>query len=612
MTEILATMDTNSLRALMGKKPVDALQAQVKPVTQILQTIEAKAATQRQQDIELMLKDKKIPLSERIRLRKELIETTKDKTLSIAEMAVAPVVIDKSQFSLDITLNRKQLLAAEYAEAGKSFVLTGKAGTGKTTAAREIAKAMLRKPDLGMHYFGYAKETGPAIVFCSYTNRATDNIRRALYKDPALKNALPVNICTIHKLLEYTMEWVTSPDTGNTYPRFYPARDANNKLDIEYLIIEEGSMLDLNLGKQLIDALKPNCVVIVIGDINQLPPVFGPSVLNYALIQLPVVELDEVYRQALDSPILANALRVLDGIMPIAKPPEFLLHQSKPGSTMVTEQTQAQALVNTIKKWHKEGKYDPATDVVLSPFNKEEYPCSTKKLNYHIAQYLGDLVNAKVHEVIAGRNKQYLAVGDRVMIEKQDGTITKININGDYIGKQSHSMLFDINRFGKPLTNQDQDDDSEFLLQGYADLNVEDTPDSEKKVQASHVVTVAMDGGGEQELRSAGDFADNKFNLGYCLSIHKAQGSEWRKVVLVIHRSMNVLLFRELIYTAMTRAREELVIVDMSNALQNAIKTQRIKGNTVKEKIEWFNSKLVMTEPFNVLPAQEENENATN
>ena len=55
----------------------------------------------------------------------------------------------------------------------------------------------------------------------------------------------------------------------------------------------------------------------------------------------------------------------------------------------------------------------------------------------------------------------------------------------------------------------------------------------------------------------------------------------------------------------MTRAREELVIVDMSNAMQNAIKTQRIKGNTVKEKIEWFNSKIVMTEPFNVLPAKE-------
>ena len=333
-------MDTSNLRALLGKKP--PVIEQVKPVTQILQTMEAKQAIQRQQDIELMLKDKKIPLSERIRLRKELIETTKDKTLSIAEMAVGPmpIVIDKSQFSLDITLNRKQLMAAEYAEAGKSFVLTGKAGTGKTTAAREIAKAMLRKQNLGEHYFGYSKTVGPAIAFCSYTNRATDNIRRALYKDVALENALPYNILTIHKLLEYTMEWCTNSE-GKMYPRFYPARDAHNKLDIEYLIIEEGSMLDLNLGKQLIDALKPECVVIVIGDINQLPPVFGPSVLNYALIQLPVVELDEVYRQALDSPILANALKVLDGIMPVAKPPEFLFHQSKPGATMISEQTQA-------------------------------------------------------------------------------------------------------------------------------------------------------------------------------------------------------------------------------------------------------------------------------
>jgi ATP-dependent exoDNAse (exonuclease V) alpha subunit len=84
--------------------------------------------------------------------------------------------------------------------------------------------------------------------------------------------------------------------------------------------------------------------------------------------------------------------------------------------------------------------------------------------------------------------------------------------------------------------------------------------------------------------------------------VHKAQGSEWRKVFFVIHRAFKVLLFRELIYTAMTRAREELVIIDTSNALEGAIASQRIKGNSIEEKIEWFNSKLALTEVVPIIP----------
>jgi hypothetical protein len=221
-----------------------------------------------------------------------------------------------------------------------------------------------------------------------------------------------------------------------------------------------------------------------------------------------------------------------------------------------------------------------------------------------MAQYLGDLRKAKVHEILAGRNKWYLAEGDRVMIDKQDGFIEKISVNGSYIGKNSKSLFCDINRFGQPVigANAEHIDSEEFSLAGYENIDVDDIQEEDKKVASSHMVDIKLDDGTTVTLDSAGEFSDTKFNLGYCLSVHKAQGSEWRKVVLVIHRSFAVLLFRELIYTAMTRAREFLTIVDLSNALNGALKTQRIKGNTIKDKIEYFNSKLTLTEDIQIIP----------
>jgi ATP-dependent exoDNAse (exonuclease V) alpha subunit len=312
-----------------------------------------------------------------------------------------------------------------------------------------------------------------------------------------------------------------------------------------------------------------------------------------------------VYRQALESPILSNALKVLDGIHPKADGKDFKMYQSGEGKKMPTEHATAIMTINQLKKWQKTGEYNPETDIVLSPFNKDRFPCGTKNLNNHVAQYLGDLRKAKIHQVIAGRNTICLAEGDRVMVEKQDGTITKINLNGLYMGKPPLSNVCDINRFGKPMLGVDHASDIDgdnFSLEGYENLDVDAIPEEEKKQSASHAVHVKLDDDTECILDSVGDFSDAKFNLGYCLSVHKAQGSEWRKVFFVIHRAFKVLLFRELIYTAMTRAREELVIIDTSNALEGAIASQRIKGNSIEEKIEWFNSKLALTEVVPIIP----------
>lgn len=581
--------------------------------------------------------DKRIPLNERIQMRAD-IKRLRDEMdmlaqaptrdfnplieVKIPKAPVVPIHIlqdrpttveqfgNKDTFSLDVKLNKEQRMAEEFAMNGKSFVLTGEAGSGKTTTARSIAYALLDNQTLGSHTFNLGNgvfRTSHSIAFSAYTNRATDNIRRALHKDPYLEQELGVNVCTIHRLLEYTMEFRIHPDTGKQYPYFYPKRCAAWKLDITHLIIEESPMVDLDLWKKLYEALKPGTIVIFLGDINQLPPVFGPSVFNYAIVQLPVVELVEVHRQAKESPILSNAHRALVGEKLIPDNKYFKLFQTKvrKGAKAPSETGMCALAMNSIKKWMASGEFDVKTDIILSPINKPTHACGTKNINYHMAQYLGDQRKAKVHEILAGRNTWYLAEGDRVMVEKQDGVITKINVNATYIGKNSKSLFCDINRWGHPvLTNAQGEkiEDDDFELAGYEDLDVSDIPDEEKKMAASHYVYVLLDTGEEIMLETAGDFSEAKFSLGYAISVHKAQGSEWKRVVFLVHKNFKQLLFRELIYTAMTRAKEYLTIVDLTNCIDSSIGVQRIKGNSIQEKIEWFNSKLVMNEPINVTP----------
>jgi len=86
--------------------------------------------------------------------------------------------------------------------------------------------------------------------------------------------------------------------------------------------------------------------------------------------------------------------------------------------------------------------------------------------------------------------------------------------------------------------------------------------------------------------------------LGYCLTVHKAQGSEWRKVFFVTHQSHATMLQRELLYTAVTRAKEELYVICEPETFTNGIRSQRVKGNTLAEKAEYFKGRAQAGESF--------------
>lgn len=536
----------------------------------------------------------KIPQSNQSQENGEAVglETSFQKETSPSIQSIEGEIESPSEtFSLSIELNREQLLAKEMAFAGKSFCLIGAAGTGKTTAQREIAKSLLESGSLSTHDFRIQgsgeRVTAPSIAFVAFTRVASGNLRRAIHKDPSLESVLIHNVTTIHNLLEYQPETYWNYEENREAFRFVPKRTASNPLDITHLVIEESSMVGLDLWENLYAALRPGVQIIFIGDINQLPPVFGDSILNYALVQLPVVELTQVYRQAGDSSILKNAHEILKGGT-ISSAPDFKLVPC--GTTNYTQEKLSVALGQMFPKWAEAGEYNPLTDIILCPWNKRAL--GTDNMNKWIAQNEGQKRGAVVYEIIAGISKLYLAVGDKIMYNKQVGVVTRISKNGRYMGRSPMPESVNLTRFGSytgASAEQMLDEDSIDYSNLDLDKMLEDS-EGDRTKECSHIVDILLDDGQTATLSAIGDFAPSVFTLAYCLTVHKAQGCEWRKVYLILHRDHKVSLCREMLYTAVTRAREQMTVIAKPDVVESAIKTQKIKGNTVKEKIEYFNS----------------------
>jgi hypothetical protein len=246
--------------------------------------------------------------------------------------------------------------------------------------------------------------------------------------------------------------------------------------------------------------------------------------------------------------------------------------------------------------------YDPDQDIVLSPYNVND--AGTENINAQIAQFLGLRRDAPVYEILAGMNKHYLAVGDRVFAYKREGVITSINRNGKYIGKTPKVEGTSLTRWGIRIGTGTSGAEESFELEAsnYENMDVDNIPDVEENVKraASHVVTVEYDDGSIDSLDGSGDFSKNNFSLGYALTVHKSQGSEWRKVFFIVHKNHARNLNREMLYTAVTRARTHCMIIDHCGVFEKGLEAQRVKGNTVEEKIQWFNSKVGLMEPINV------------
>jgi len=495
--------------------------------------------------------------------------------------------------------NQRQSDAIALALTGKSFCLIGAAGTGKTTVTRHLISKLQQAGKVGPLTSGTKMlQVGqPGIVVLSYTNRAVANI----------KKGLPDNIpcMTIHKLLEFAPEFyeVKGPEGEMIKTmRFEPHRNRFNPLpfSLKTIVIEESSMCSTELFSQLIDALPHEVQFIFLGDIQQLPPVYGKAILGFKLIELPTIELDEVYRQALESPILAFAWKILEGKpLSIAEIDKFTKEgkfKVRPWKKKLSADDALHVMTLLLAQMIDAGpsEYNPEEDMILIPFNKT---FGTLEVNRFIANKLGKLRQAEVFEVIAGFQKHYFAVGDKVLVQKQEAIIEKISVNAQYVGRAPLAPSKNLNRWGfyELQSGQKKIEESTMSMEDVDLLLAAASADSgeidERKNQGSHILHCRfLESDEECEVQTTGEYQDCLFS--YALTVHKAQGSEWKRVLLILHQSHATMINRELLYTAVTRAKESLYIICEPEHFQKGILRQRIKGNTLAEKAEFFKGKL--------------------
>ncbi len=504
--------------------------------------------------------------------------------------------------SQPILLNEQQQLAVSYASGGKSFALIGPAGSGKTTTLAQSAIAMLRshKPE--------------EIAMVAFTNTAANNIKRAMMKYPELEEFANKRCCTIHRLLGFRpVPYSYTDDKGNAVDsmRFEPLFDKFNKLNnIKLVIVEEASMLGLDLWKQLFEALPEDTCFVFVGDINQIPPVFGDSILGFKLLELPVVELTQIYRQALESPIVGFQHRyTLPGVVP---GDSFLT--SKDGLVFLPTRgfiRDPDEMCASTAKYFKDqflaGSYNPEEDMILIPYNKK---FGTIGLNARIAQWVGEDRGAVVHEIIAGFEKHYYAIGDRVRYKKEEYVISDITRNHSYTGVSTQEASPLLTRLGTYKSAKNAETAIEAPTENDWDFNEllmqVDSMDEETgaKNATSHLITIrATTTWGDEPpvthtITNRGELNDMDF--GYAMTIHKSQGSEWRKVYLIMTKHHAPMLSRELLYTGMTRAREELVVMyspqsrpgAKDSSVAKCVNNPRIPGQGWAQKQKYFREKV--------------------
>lgn len=529
----------------------------------------------------------------------------------------------------NVELNEKQELFCSTALQGNDLVLVGSAGTGKTTATGKFLTKLSETGKLvalgenTKHLRGHV----PGVLIVSFTRKAVNNIKRAT------PDSLKPHVLTIHKVLEFAPVFYEKFDEKvgeiRKTMRFEPQKTKQNPLPrgISLVIHEESSMEGLDLYNLLSAALPHNPQEIFIGDIRQLPPIFGPAILGFKMSLLPVVELTEIYRQALLSPIIRLCRDILSGDSSLFSPKveereevhEFTgkLQKRKfvPSLEKFNEESEHgllkiqiwqkklesdSALRSTILQflaWEKTGYYNPDEDIILCPFNVSY---GVVELNKGIQDYLGRKRGAVVYEVISGMQKHYLAVGDRILYDKEDAVITSITRSAVYIGKSPQSPSVHLNRWGvydekiADIELEQNEEENKRLAEKATEdffLNFSEDTDDERVNIASHSITVRYSYSDEEvTLTNAGEV--NAILGGNALTIHKMQGSENETVFLLFHHSHATMIQNELLYTGCSRARSKLHIICETDTFFKGVKSHKVRGITLKEKVEYFKGKV--------------------
>jgi len=397
----------------------------------------------------------------------------------------AEKAIEWVQKQLSMTLAEKQVEAVRCAVNNKIMVITGGPGTGKTTIINAILKIF--------------SKLKIQILLAAPTGRAAKRMSETTGHEAK----------TIHRMLEYSIQ------KGGFQ------KNDENPLDCDLLVVDEASMIDTILMHYLLKAIPPEATFILVGDVNQLPSVGAGNVLKDIISSgsVPVVELNEIFRQAKESLIIVNAHKINNGILPSFRP-----SNDKLDDFYFIEREDPEEVLKIILELTKERiptkfGFDPVDDIqVLTPMHRGTVGAGN--LNTELQKLLNPVEDGVV------RGNRNFRVNDKVMQIKNN--YDKEVFNGD-IGRI------------KRIDQENQE------------------------------VVISFDG---RDIPY--DYVDlDEIVLAYAVSVHKSQGSEYPAVVIPIMTQHYILLQRNLIYTGVTRGRKLVIIVGTRKALAIGVKNDK-------------------------------------
>jgi exodeoxyribonuclease V alpha subunit len=398
-----------------------------------------------------------------------------------------------------VTLDEDQIRATQQALREKVLLITGGPGTGKTTLLTALL-TILRRAKV-------------SFVLAAPTGRAAKRMTESAGEEAM----------TIHRLLEY------NPREGGFQ------RSEENPLQVDFVIVDEASMIDLVLMDHLLRAVDSHSHLILIGDVDQLPSVGPGSVLRDLIDSgvIPTVVLHRIFRQDRQSLIVVNAHRILQGhTLVLGEPGDkkdfvFMPRESEDEILMTIKELLREHIPHSLQL--ESGEVSQAIQV-LTPMHRGLL--GTISLN----REMQNLLNPAGETVERGGS--LLRLGDKVMQLRNN--YDKAVFNGDLgriaaIDREAGSIHVDF--YGKRVDYEADEID--------------------------------------------------EISLAYATSIHKSQGSEYPAVVIPLHTSHYLMLHRSILYTAVTRGKKLVVLVGSRKALAMAIRNVRLeKRNTgLREKL---------------------------
>tara|TARA_Y100000385_G_scaffold274964_1_gene318735 strand:+ start:1658 stop:2962 length:1305 start_codon:yes stop_codon:yes gene_type:complete len=423
-------------------------------------------------------------------------------SLAIATME-EPTETVSNELILDDT---QQLAVDECCDVKKRIVaVTGAAGTGKTTILQNVYRTLY--------------EQNREVVLCAPTGKAAKRITQA--------TGIPA--MTIHRLLEYPHPGERDELTGKTLITTDPKRDRNNPIEAKVILADEYAMVNVEVHRNLLDAMPCGGIIRMFGDANQLQPIETnkrlakePSPFIKMLSKFDGIRLQTIHRQAGDSNIIFNGKRIIEGTVPLKKEDFAIKISDEP--------------VDTILDFIQENladkvDYGTTSNQIISPTKVGWVGC--------------EALNAAIQQLLQPSNKDY------VLAERQKWS--NIEEQRFYIGDK---VIFTVNNYAIGVFNGETGIITKFLDNGGIIVDFGD-----KDIDIP--VSLEMEGRhGTYYMNPQKDL-----DLAYVITTHKSQGSEYDRVCYIMNRSRSYLLNRKNFYTAISRAKSHVTVITDSKSL---------------------------------------------